>query len=82
MTIRAQLIAWGIDVDALLDSELEFERGEVPPEGRRAVAWAEELARAILSRRTVRGPLAERHKAERDELAERQKREREQLREP
>jgi phage FluMu protein gp41 len=81
MTIRAQLIAWGVNIDALLDTELEMERGEVPPEGSRAVAWVQEFGREVLRRRTVRGPLAERHQAERDALAERQRLERLQQRE-
>lgn len=81
MTVREQLVAWGVDVEELLAAELDVEAVDGAREGRLAREWVDELGREVLRRRTGRGPLAERHRAEREALEERHRAEREAERE-
>lgn len=80
MTVREQLVAWGVDVDALLATTLDVEPVEGPRDGQLAIRYVQELGREILRRRTKgRDAVVQRQARERDELEKRHRRELEAL---
>lgn len=83
MTVREQLVEWGVDIDALLATTLDVVPIEGPREGRLAAVWLAELLNEIRRQRTKgRDAVVQRQQRERDELEKRHRRELEALREP